>query len=89
MYKTAARNLLRRRRPSRPAKVRPPVPKSRAQLRMFWFPVIRHHAEANISVADKYGLKFPSWLEAEVDRFTPRRWLDYWDQATGKPRTKG
>lgn len=88
MYKTAARNLLRRRRPSRSVKVRPPVPKSRAQLRTFWFPVIRHHAEANISVADKYGLTFPSWLETEVDRFTPQRWLVYFDQTTGKPRAK-
>ena len=55
---------------------------------MFWFPVIRHHAEVNISVADKYGLRFPSWLEAEVDRFTPQRWLVYFDQTTGKPRAK-
>jgi hypothetical protein len=88
VYKTAARNLSRRRRPSRSVKIAPPVAKSRAQLRMFWFPVIRHHAEANISVADKYGRKFPSWLEAEVDRFTPERWLGYWDKASGKPKAK-
>lgn len=86
MYKTAARNLLRRRRPSPSVKVRRPAPRSRAQVRVFWFPVVRHHAEANISVADKYGGKFPSWLEAEVDRFTPVRWLAYWDPANGKPR---
>ena len=86
MYKTAARNLLRRRRPGASVRVRPPVAKTRAQLRAYWFPVIRHHAEANISVADKYGAKFPTWLESEVDRFTPKRWLEFWDQASGKPR---
>lgn len=50
--------------------------------------MIRRHAEANIGVADKYGLRFPSWLVAEVDRFTPQRWLSYFDQTTGKPRAK-
>jgi hypothetical protein len=69
-------------------KLRPAAPKSRAQLRAFWFPVIRHHTEANISVADKYGRTFPSWLEAEVDRLTPHRWLAYWDQTTGRPKSR-
>lgn len=86
MYKTAARNLLRRKRPSPSPRFTPVAPRSRAQVRVFWFPVVRHHAAANISVADKYGPRFPTWLESEVDRFTPARWLAYWDPASGKPR---
>jgi hypothetical protein len=84
LYKAAARHLLRKKRPSPTLRVRP-GPRTRAQLRVFWFPVVRHHADANISVADKYGLKFPTWLEREVDRLTSARWLTAWDEKTGKP----
>ena len=61
-----------------------PERRTRAQVRAFWFPVIRHHMEAKISVADKYGRRFPTWLEREVDRLTPARWLLVWNEATGK-----
>ena len=83
MYKAAARHLLRKKRPNPVSRVRL-EPRTRAQLRVFWFPVVRHHVDANISVADKYGPKFPLWLEREVDRRTPARWLTVWDEKTGK-----
>lgn len=85
MYKAAARHLQRRRRPTSVYRLKA-EPRTRAQLRVFWFPVIRHHVDARISVADKYGLRFPTWLEREVDRLTPARWLLLWDDKTGKPR---
>ncbi len=87
MYKAAARHLLRKKRPSPVYRLKP-EPRTRAQLRVFWFPVIRHHADARISVADKYGLRFPTWLEREVDRLTPARWLLSWDEKTGKPKPR-
>jgi hypothetical protein len=87
VYKAAARHLLRRKRPS-PAFRLKPEPRTRAQVRAFWFPVVRHHLDANISVADKYGRRFPTWLEREVDRMTPARWLLAWDETTGRPKRR-
>jgi hypothetical protein len=83
VYKAAARHLLRRKRPGLVVRLKPER-RTRARQRAFWFPVIRHHLDANISVADKYGRKFPLWLEREVDRMTPARWLHAWDEATGR-----
>jgi len=64
------------------------VPRTKAQIRSWWYPVIEHHSEIETSVKVKYRKTFPAWLDEELNRFSPEKWLRYWDRKTGKPKNK-
>lgn len=60
-------------------------PRTRAEQRCWWYPVINHHLSLGVPLEQKYGSKFPRWLSEEVQSFTVARWLQYWNPKTGKP----
>jgi hypothetical protein len=68
---------------ARPFRATPP--RGKAQARVWWYPVIEHHYLRNEDVRQKYGRKFPDWLDNEIRRFTLTKWLKYWDRKTGRP----
>lgn len=59
-------------------------PRTKTQHRKFWWSVIAHHAKTGTSIRDAYGKKFPKWLELEVERVTPERWLTSVSRKTGR-----
>lgn len=76
-----ARRAAARSKPWRP-RLLPPLTKT--QHRKFWWSVIAHHAKTGTSILEVYGKKFPKWLEIEVKRETPQRWLKSVSRKTGR-----
>ena len=85
MYKTLLQNLQRGWGRDLSPPVQEYVPRTRADIRCRWYPVITHH-QTLTSVRAKYGKRFPAWLAEELGRFTPEKWLRYWSRTTGQPQ---
>ena len=83
MYKLASKSLQRAVGRDTSRRLRAYAPRTRAEMRKWWYPVIQHHDHHGTSVAVAYGKKFPAWLNAEITRFTSAKWLIYWDRKTG------
>jgi hypothetical protein len=74
---------------SRAWKPKPYEPRTKTQQRKWWWPVIEHHYKIGTNVRDAYGKRFPGWLEDEVRRISPQRWLAYYNRKTGKRCQRG
>jgi hypothetical protein len=59
-----------------------PKPRPRAYWRVIYYSAIAHD-KRRFPVHHKTA---PDWLKNEVTRFTPVKWLNYWDEKTGKPK---
>lgn len=74
---------------SKPTRTRTYRPPTRPETRQRWYSVIEQHHKANTNVRDLHDKKrYPVWLEQEVRKFGPERWLAYWDSETGLPTPK-
>lgn len=71
---------------SKPRTIKAYVPRTKTQQRKWWWSVIEHHHKTGTNVRDANGKRFPGWLEEEVRRASPQRWLAYYDRKTGKRR---
>jgi len=81
MGRNAAKN-------SKSRRVMPYQPRTKSQVRKWWWSVIEQHYKIGTSVRDTYGKRFPYWLETEVQRTSPQIWLASYDRKTGKRRQR-
>src|SRR5271165_5397080 len=78
LYKTVSRNMQRGAGRDTSRTVRPYQPRSRAEHRKWWYPVVEHHAKTGVDLFATYRRKLPAWLATELRNFTIGRWLGYW-----------
>jgi hypothetical protein len=53
----------------------------------------RKYIYSNVQSLHRFGgsvsdLNAPAWLLQEIERFSPRRWLAYWNLNTGQPKAE-
>lgn len=85
MYKATSQNMQRMKGRDTSRRVKVYVPKTRAEQRKWWYPVIEHHYSTGTDIRDSYAKLFPTWLEREIQSFTTERWLAYWGRKRGRP----
>jgi hypothetical protein len=68
-----------------PGSERPREPRPPAYWRTYYYSAVAQDTKTRRRFRFHH-MGAPDWLKDEVERFTPRKWLAYWDKKTGKPK---
>src|SRR5258706_15836692 len=68
--------------------IRHPKSAPNSYWRQFYYSTIHEELRLDRKFSAYYHRNAPAWLLEEVTRFTPSKWLAYWDQKTGRPRKR-
>jgi hypothetical protein len=62
---------------------RPYVPKTKAQLRSWWYPMIAQSLKVGTDIQKHSSARLPGWLRVEVESYGMTNWLASWNKKTG------